>query len=112
VTEQSDNLAAALRPYRETPGIRAAMLISRDGFVVASDADEAVDREAIAAQLGGLLDIGGRLARELGQQATRYFFIELDDQNVMLAPFGDELLLVLLGERATLTCDYRLGRRP
>jgi predicted regulator of Ras-like GTPase activity (Roadblock/LC7/MglB family) len=112
VTQQSDNLADALRPYRESPGILAALLISHDGFVVAADADDAIDREAVAAQLGGLLDIGARLARELGQGATRYVFIELDDRNVMLAPFGDELLLALLGEKSALTCDYRIASRP
>jgi len=112
VTEQpSDSLAATLRPYRENPGVLAALLISRDGFVIAADADESVDVTAVAAHLGGVLDVGARLAAELGQQQTRHVFIELDDRTVLISPFGDELLMALVGEAEALTCDYRL-RRP
>jgi len=112
VTEQQpDTLAATLRPYRENPGVVAALLVSRDGFVIAADADESVDVTAVAAHLGGILDVGARLARELGQRETRHVFVELDDRTVLVSPFGDELLLALVGEAAALTCEYRL-RRP
>lgn len=110
MNEKSDALAAKLAPYRAEPGVVAALLISRDGFVVASDADEDFNVEAVAAQVGGIIDIGARLATELGQQTTRYLTIELDSLNVVLAPFGDELMLVLAGDPATLRCEYRLVR--
>jgi predicted regulator of Ras-like GTPase activity (Roadblock/LC7/MglB family) len=97
-----------LAPYRETPGVIAALLISRDGFVVAADADAGFDENAVAAQVGGVIDISARLAAELGQTGSKYIFIELNDLNVVLAPFDDELMLVLVGERDTLFCDYRL----
>jgi uncharacterized protein len=112
VTEHpSDTLAGALRPFRENPGITAALLISRDGFVVAADADGEVDVTAVAAQLGGVLDLGARLARELGQEQTHHVFIELDERSVLISPFSEELLLALIGDSASLTCEYRL-RRP
>ncbi len=110
MNEKSDALAAKLAPYRTEPGVVAALLISRDGFVVASDADQDFNVEAVAAQIGGIIDIGARLATELGQQTTRYLTIELDSLNVVLAPFGDELMLVLAGDPATLRCEYRLVR--
>lgn len=113
MTEQpSDSLAATLRPYRENPGVLAALLISRDGFVVAADADDGIDVAAIAAHLGGILDIGARLSRELGQEQTRHVFVELDERTLLISPFGDELLLALVGNAETLTCDYRLRRAP
>ena len=65
MTDQADILAAQLAPYRETPGIVAALLISRDGFVIAADADPAFDADAVAAQVAGVIDIGARLAGEL-----------------------------------------------
>ena len=108
--QQSDSLAATLRPYRENPGVLAALLVSRDGFIVAADADEGIDVTAVAAHLGGILDLGARLARELGQRETRHVFIELDARTVMVSPFGDELLLALVGDAETLTCEYRLRR--
>jgi predicted regulator of Ras-like GTPase activity (Roadblock/LC7/MglB family) len=109
VSEQSDALLEILRPYRATPGILAAMLIQRDGFVVAADADEAVSVEAVAAQVAGVIDVGARLAVELKQETTRYLTVELESLNVVLAPFGDELMLVLVGAPSALTCEYRIA---
>ena len=62
MTDQADILAAQLAPYRETPGIVAALLISRDGFVIAADADPDFNADAVAAQVAGVIDIGARLA--------------------------------------------------
>lgn len=111
MSEQSDALLENLRPYRATPGILAAMLIQRDGFVVAVDADDAVNVDAVAAHAAGVIDVGARLATELGQGAARYLTVELDDVNVVLAPFGDELMLVLVGEPSALACEYRIAAR-
>ena len=108
MSDQADTLAAQLAPYRETPGIVAALLISRDGFVVASDAEPGFKADAVAAQVAGVIDIGARLAAELGQPAARYISVEFDDLNVVLAPFGDELMLVLVGGPAPCICEYRL----
>lgn len=103
-----DRLVAQLTPYRQTPGITAALLISRDGFVVAADAAADVDADALAAQAGGVIDIAARLAVELRQDAARYITIELDELTVLLAPFGEELMLALVGTRDVLSCEYRL----
>jgi predicted regulator of Ras-like GTPase activity (Roadblock/LC7/MglB family) len=103
-----DTLVAKLAPYRETPGIAAALLISRDGFVVAADAEPGFNESAVAAQVGGVIDIGARLATELGQPAAKYISIEFGELNVLLAPFGDELMLALVGRPDTLSCEYRL----
>jgi predicted regulator of Ras-like GTPase activity (Roadblock/LC7/MglB family) len=110
VTDQADILAAQLAPYRETPGILAAMLISRDGFVVAADAGADVDAGAVAAQVAGVIDIGARLAAELKQPEARYISLDFDDLNVVLAPFGGELMLVLVGLPSALACEYRLAK--
>lgn len=110
MSEQSDALAEKLAPYRAVPGMRAAMLVQRDGFVVAADADEGVAVEAVAAQVAGVIDVGARLAAELGQTETRYITVELDGVNVVLAPFGEELMLVLVGDPSALTCEYRIAR--
>ena len=105
----SDALAARLAPYRAHSGIVAAMLISRDGFVVAADADEGFASEAVAAQAAGVIDISARLAAELGQSEARLISVEFHGLNMVLAPFGDELMLALVGRPDVLTCDYRLA---
>jgi predicted regulator of Ras-like GTPase activity (Roadblock/LC7/MglB family) len=104
----ADALAARLAPYRVNPGIVAALLISHDGFVVAADADADVAVDAVAAQVAGVIDIGARLATELGQREAKFISVEFDGLNVVLAPFGEELMLILVGRPDTLICDYRL----
>jgi predicted regulator of Ras-like GTPase activity (Roadblock/LC7/MglB family) len=103
-----DTLVRKLEPYREQPGILAALLVSRDGFLVAASADDAVDAEAVAAQVAGVIDIGARLADELEQAETRYIGIELSGINVVLAPFESELVLALVGTREAITLEYKL----
>ena len=110
MTDQADILAAQLAPYRETPGIVAALLISRDGFVVAADVDPGFKADAVAAQVAGVIDIGARLATEVGQPEVRYISVDFADLNVVLAPFGSELMLVLAGAPSALICEYRLNR--
>jgi len=104
----SDALGSKLAPYRERPGVKAALLISHDGFLVASSADADINAEAIAAHVGGAIDIAARLADELAQRETHLITVELDDLNIVLAPFSDELLLCLIGTAAAIKLEYRL----
>ena len=103
-----DTLVSKLEPYRQRPGVLAALLVSRDGFLVAASADEGLDAEAVAAQVAGVIDIGVRLAEELEQAETRYIGIELSAVNVVLAPFEGELLLVLVGTPEAIALQYTL----
>ena len=81
----------------------------RDPVSIRKNADDTVNVEAVAAQAAGVIDVGARLATELGQGAARYLTVELEDLNVVLAPFGDELMLVLVGRRSALACVYRIA---
>ena len=109
MNDHDDALAAQLSPYRATPGVVAALLVSKDGFVVAADADPGLDADAIAAQAAGVIDIGARLAAELGRREARIICVDLDDLTVVLAPFGGELMLVLVGLPGTITSEVRLN---
>ena len=108
----SDALGTKLAPYRERPGVKAALLISHDGFLVASSADPDINAEAIAAHVGGTIDIATRLADELGQRETHLITVGLDDLNIVLAPFSDELLLCLIGTSEAIKIEYRLRGGP
>lgn len=108
MSDHADTLSAQLAPYRDNPGIVAALLISRDGFVVAADAEPGFATDAVAAQAAGAIDVGRRLAGELRQPAAKYVSLEFDELNMVLAPFGDELMLVLVGTPSALICEYRL----
>lgn len=108
MTDRADTIAAHLAPYRETPGVVAAILVSRDGFVVAADAEPDFKSEAVAAHVAGVIDIGARLAAELGRPAAKMVFLDFDGLNLVLAPFGRELMLVLAGLPGALACEYRI----
>ena len=109
MNDHADSLGARLSPYRETPGILAAVLISRDGFVVAADADPGFAVDAVAAHVAGAIDLGRRLAAELNQGEAKYITLEFDELNIVLAPFGEEIMLALVGTPDALTCEYRLN---
>jgi predicted regulator of Ras-like GTPase activity (Roadblock/LC7/MglB family) len=109
MTDQADTLARTLATYRRTPGIVAALLVSRDGFVIAADAEPGFAVTAFAAQAGGLISCVASLGAELGEHAAKYVSVEFAGVTMVLAPFGDELLLALLGHPTALVCQYRLN---
>lgn len=110
MTAQDDTLAAQLAPYRATPGIVAALLVSSDGFVVASDVDAGIDPVAIAAQVAGVINLGAVFASELGQPKLNLLALDFDTLNAVIAPFDSELMLVLVGKPEALTFDLRLNK--
>jgi predicted regulator of Ras-like GTPase activity (Roadblock/LC7/MglB family) len=112
VSEPDDALVARLAPYRAHPGVKAALLISHDGFLVAADATADINAEAVAAQVAGIIDTGRRLAGELGAAEARYISMELESLNIVLAPFGDELMLCLIGDPTTIALTYTLRDAP
>lgn len=109
MTDQADTLARTLASYRRTPGMVAALLVSRDGFVIAADAEPGFDVAAFAAQAGGVISYVAGLGAELGEHAAKYVSVEFEGVTMVLAPFGDELLLALLGHPTALVCEYRLN---
>ncbi len=109
MTEQADTLVSRLAPYREAPGMIAAMLISRDGFVVAADVEPDFDSDAFAAHASSVIDCTARLAGELGEHSAKYIAVEFEEVTMVLAPFGAELVLALVGKPSALVCQYRLA---
>jgi hypothetical protein len=108
VSDQADSLVTRLAPYRETPGIVAALLISHDGFVVAADAEPGFAADAVAAQVAGAIDMGARLAGELGQPEAKYISLEFDTLNVVPAHPARRLPAPAGAARgAGRTCDRR-----
>ena len=104
----NDDLAELLSAYRADPGVRAALLVGHDGFLVAAAAAAGIDVAAVAAQVADMLDVCHRLALELGQRETRFITFELTGLNVVVAPFEGSLLLVLIGEPEAVRLSYSL----
>jgi len=75
--------------------IKAAALVSLDGFTMASALPESMHDDRVGAMSAAILGLGERAAAELGRGALTQVFIEGDDGYVMLIAAGD---------RAVLTC--------
>lgn len=101
----TDTLAAELDRYRADRRISAALLVSKDGFLVASSAAPDVDIDALAAQIAPVVISVRRLAEEIGGGETRLINIELAGSTVLMAPFENEVLLALVGEPGALSLD-------
>ncbi len=93
-----DTLVAELDRYRADRRIRAALLVSEDGFLVAASAADGVDVDALAAQLAPIIISVRQLAEEVEAGATRLISIELERSTVLVAPFENSVLLALIGE--------------
>ena len=109
MNSHSDAFTNRLAPYRDVPGMLAALLISRDGLVIAADAEPDFDAEAFAAQAGGVIQSSLRLAMELGESAAKYIAVEFEQATMVLAPFNNELTLALVGRPQTLRCHYSIS---
>ena len=93
---REDRLAAALDALMENNReVRAAALVSLDGFTMASALPESMHDDRVGAMSAAILGLGERAAAELGRGALTQVFIEGDNGYVMLIAAGD---------RAVLTC--------
>ncbi len=96
VPTREERLASALDALMENNReIRAAALVSLDGFTMASALPESMQDDRVGAMSAAILGLGERAAAELGRGALTQVFIEGDDGYVMLIAAGD---------RAVLTC--------
>ncbi|MEZ5126030.1 MAG: roadblock/LC7 domain-containing protein [Thermoleophilia bacterium] len=109
---QDNKLATRLAPYRQVPGMAAALLISRDGFVIAADTEAGFNADAFAAQAGAVIDNSAHLAEELEETGAKYIAMEFGTYTLVLAPFNEELFLALVGRSQALSFQYRLNTGP
>jgi len=98
--DKADNggdLEKILAPYLDFDGIDSALLVSADGFPVASVGRDEVDDVALAAYSAAALSAAVGLAEELEAGLKGNIALELPDTHVTLAPLTADLFLLLLG---------------
>lgn len=109
MTDLANAFAERLAPYRTEPGMIAALLISNDGFVVASDTEPDFALDAFAAQASAMIDSISHVGDELQEEVAKYIAVEFGGKTMVLAPFADGLTLALIGLPTALHCYYNLG---
>lgn len=81
------------------PGVRAAMVVSaEDGLVVGEASMAGLDSSAIAALSSSLFSRLGEMASAAGHPAPRSAHLDASRGSLLVAPAGQDLLLVVVAE--------------
>jgi uncharacterized protein len=94
------DLVAAIR---QRDGVAAAVVLGRDGLLIDSQADAAVDAEQVAAHVPSILQYAEELGAAAGQGELRTVVLEhVHGSTVMSAMSAEVVLLVLAAPYADL----------
>jgi predicted regulator of Ras-like GTPase activity (Roadblock/LC7/MglB family) len=96
--QQSDPLKQALGGYLSIPGIKAALLVSDQGLVVSSMANDGVDTASIAALAVDTVRTAQRFGQQVSAGKLDTMSIEFEGLTVVFAPFTPDVMLALLAE--------------
>lgn len=83
-------------------GVTAALLVGKDGLVVASTLDGGEDEELLGAMAAAAYDATGRYIEQLGVGAVRNATFEAPGGMVMVTDGGDLLIVVRCASQANL----------
>jgi predicted regulator of Ras-like GTPase activity (Roadblock/LC7/MglB family) len=92
-------MKAILEELNRTLAARGALVVAKDGMLVASDVREGVDVERLAALGASLVgDVGASMV-DSGFSAFSHIELAAEDGKVVVAEAGSLYLLVLVGAR-------------
>jgi predicted regulator of Ras-like GTPase activity (Roadblock/LC7/MglB family) len=91
--------ASALELVTRVPGIRGAMVVAAsDGVVVAEALMDEIKGNAVAALAASLAGRIGRATAAAGRGAPRFLQLQAAGGALLVAPHGEELLIVAVAE--------------
>jgi predicted regulator of Ras-like GTPase activity (Roadblock/LC7/MglB family) len=96
------NLKKALTELGKTEGVRAVVLLSRDGFIIDSQVSERVDVEAIGAIISSSTGSSEVMGKNLGLGSFNQGMIEFGGGVVLLTLASDLILAVVADTAANL----------
>lgn len=91
-----DHLRDVVVGYLDLPGVAAALLVSGQGFLIASAEVGSVDTEAIAALVADVVEAVTRLGVAAGGGVLDTIDMEFREFGLTVAPFDDTVSLVLV----------------
>ncbi|MFI5234156.1 MAG: roadblock/LC7 domain-containing protein [Gemmatimonadales bacterium] len=90
----------ALEVITRVPGIRGAMVVAAgDGVVVAESLMDEIKGSAVAALAASLTGRIRRATEAAGRGAPRFLQLQASAGTLLVAPHGEELLIVAVAER-------------
>ena len=97
--EQIDRLLVGLSALR---GVTAAAVVDQDGFVTHVRRDFEIDTDALGAAVQIMHGSARRAADNVGQGDANIVLSENNDGLVVLAPFGDGLILAVVADKTAM----------
>ncbi|MFO0590785.1 MAG: roadblock/LC7 domain-containing protein [Polyangiaceae bacterium] len=100
-----EKVTEILRSIRtSSPEVIGAVVVSRDGFIVASVIPNEIDEDLIGGMASTLLGVGERIATDLMRAEMEQIFVKSPKGYIVVNAAGPESALVLL-----VTRDAKLG---
>ncbi|MHB1298766.1 MAG: roadblock/LC7 domain-containing protein [Gemmatimonadaceae bacterium] len=87
------DLVAAVR---QRDGIRAAVVLGRDGLLIDSQADDRIDAESVAAHVPSILQYAEELGEAASQGELRTVVLEFAGGATVLSAMSSEVVLLVL----------------
>ena len=92
-----------LNELLEVPGLSAAVIVGRDGFVIeAGGSLGGMDVDAFGASVAAVQNGAESMGAELGLAAFHTMTLEAADAMIMCVPAGEALLVILAPDSKTL----------
>jgi len=113
-SRKPDPLRDALAEYLMIPGMKAAILVSDQGLMISSVAQDGVDTASIAALAIDTVATVQRFGLQVQAGYLDTMRIEFDKLTVVLAPFAPDVMLALVaaaGSLGAMSGDLTPGRR-
>ncbi len=101
-SKQNDPLREALAEYLNIPGMKAAILVSDQGLMISSVAQDGVDTASIAALAIDTVTNVQRFGLQVQAGFLDTMRIEFDKLTVVLAPFAPDVMLALVATAGSL----------
>lgn len=109
-SQMAKDIRQTLQQFLRIEGVRAAVLVGRDGFVLGSATLDELDPEGIGATVASAVGSSEMMGRDLELGRIELQLFEFEHGRVMLALAGTGMLVLVAGQNA-LVGSMRLAVR-
>ncbi len=97
------NTTAILKDVCEIPGLEAAVVVGRDGFVIESEgSSEEIELDMLGACLATAVNGIEDMGREMEVNRMQDLFIEYGDATIICRPIGDAIVALVAPDASKL----------
>ena len=100
MTTASAGLKEVLTDLTKKPGVIAALVVSRDGFVIEGQtSEEELDLDALGALTSSALAGWESIGTDMSRGSPEMLLVEFESGPIAVSPVADDAVLVVMGNR-------------